>query len=311
MSAYEALCKVMMAVPRADGRMIDGVRDIIKAARSDNRQVLLAYPPKVGGTFMRTALIHLLAENFTSQLTRGSYANTDQSRDLYMPSLLEAHIQRPARPLATVMHLHMYPSRHVTEMIEAFDMPVIIATRDILDCLKSSIDMTTGMEASQDYVDDTIISNGKPYPEMTSDERRHSVVHTVTLWYARFYAQWLRYDRECQAESKPAPLWLRYDEFKEEPAAVLMRMARHVDPKHHYAEDAVNAALTRAMENKSEVRFNKGVSGRGGSHFSDVEKRTIYDILAKAGEDDMLRLGVLKPLEASVQSVTEAALTVS
>lgn len=298
MTFHEILCQLMMTLPTADGRILPAIREIIATGRGPNRQILLAYPPKVGGTFMRAALIRLLENHYAASLVRGSYANTDQSRDLYLPSLLQLHMSRQPQPIAAVMHLHMYPSRHVTEMIETFEIPVVIGTRPILDCLKSSIDMTEGMEADGTDIDDAIISNGKPYVEMTAEERRHSVVHTVSLWYARFYAQWLRYDRECKAQMKPAPLWVRYDELKEEPVALLMRMARHVDPDHRYSETEANAALARSLEQKSELRFNKGVAGRGQAHFTPEEKRTIYDILAKAGEADLLRLGVLQPAMA-------------
>ncbi len=301
MSVYELRYKVNLALPDPEGFMGAEVREILRTSLGKNKQILLAYPPKVGGTFMRTAVIHLLRGNYTAYLNRGSYANTDQSRDLYFPTLLDVHVDRSQPPAASVMHLHMFPARHLTEMIEAFDIPVVIGTRSILDCLRSSIDMTTGMEAEGEFVDDTLISNGKPYAEMTAEERRHGIVHTVPLWYARFYGQWLRYDRECEAQGKRRPLWLTFQEFKEEPAAVLARIARHVDPGNRYDAAAVDAALAKSLEKKAGLRFNKGVSGRGQGHFTDDEQRTIYATLAKAGEEDLLRLGVLEPMTVTAE----------
>jgi hypothetical protein len=295
MSVYEAIYKVMLAVPTGTGEMQSQVKDIIRSTKSHNRQIVLAYPPKVGGTFMRTALINLLGDNYQSFLSRGSYANLDLSRDLYFPTILNQHIVQNAQPTAAVMHLHMYPSRHVTEIIEAFDIPVIIATRAILDTLISGINMTEGMEDSDVFIDDSIITNGKPYRDMTPEERRNSVIHNAALWYARFYGQWLRYDRECRAQGKRPPLWLEYEELKDEPQAVLARMARHVDPNNRYTEEQVSKALALSLMNKTAVRFNKGVSGRGQAYFSPEEQQKIIEIVSQAGVDDLRRLGVLSP----------------
>jgi hypothetical protein len=294
MSVYEAIYKVMLAVPTGTGEMLPQVKEIVRTTASHNRQTVLAFPPKVGGTFMRTALIILLGENYQSYLSRGSYANLDQARDLYFPTILSQHIVQNPRPSAAVMHLHMYPSRHVTDILEAFDIPVVLSSRDILDTLISGINMTEGMEEDANvFIDDSIITNGKPFREMSLEERRFSVVHYVSMWYARFYGQWLRYDRECQAQGKRPPLWLTYEELKDEPQAVLARMARHVDPKNHYTEDQINKALALSLIDKEAVRINKGISGRGSTYFTREEQKTIFDIVGKAGEADLIRMGVL------------------
>jgi hypothetical protein len=294
MSVYEAIYKVMLAVPTGTGEMLPQVKEIIRTTASHNRQTVLAFPPKVGGTFMRTALIHLLSDNYQAYLSRGSYANLDQARDLYFPTILSQHIVQTPRPSAAVMHLHVYPSRHVTDMLEAFDIPVVLSSRDILDTLISGINMTEGMEEDESvFIDDSIITNGKPFREMSLEERRYSVVHYVSLWYARFYGQWLRYDRECRAQGKRPPLWLTYEDLKDEPQMVLARMARHVDPKNHYSEDDVRKALALSLIDKEAVRINKGVSGRGSTYFTREEQKTIFDIVGKAGEADLIRMGVL------------------
>ncbi len=294
MSVYEAIYKVMLAVPTGTGEMMPQVKEIIRTTASHNRQTVLAFPPKVGGTFMRTALIILLGENYQSFLSRGSYANLDQARDLYFPTILNQHIVQNPLPSAAVMHLHMYPSRHVTDILEAFDIPVVLSSRDILDTLISGINMTEAMEEDANvFIDDSIITNGKPFREMSLEERRYSVVNYVSLWYARFYGQWLRYDRECQAQGKRPPLWLTYEELKDEPQAVLARMACHVDPKNHYSEDQINRALALSLVDKEAVRINKGISGRGSTYFTREEQKTIFDIVGMAGEADLIRMGVL------------------
>ncbi len=63
----------------------------------------------------------------------------------------------------------------------------------------------------------------------------------------------------------------------------------------------MDAALAKSLEKKAGLRFNKGVSGRGQGHFTDDEQRTIYATLAKAGEEDLLRLGVLEPMTVTAE----------
>ncbi len=301
MSVYETLYKILTALPLPSGELQPFVKQTIQKTRSLNRQILLAYPPKVGGTFMRSALITLLSGHYDAYLSRGAYANTDQSRDLHFPTILNQHIVQSSPPRAAIMHLHMYPSRHVTEMIDVFDIPVIITTRDILDTLLSGINMADGMEKSGEAIDDTLVSNGKPYLEMTAEERRYSVVNNVSLWYARFYAQWLRYDQACREQGKRPPLWLRYDELIHEPEDVLARMARHVDPQYTYKAGQIKAALEKTFVNKAALRFNKGVSGRGHAYFSETEKQTIYGILENVDGPRMRELGIVPGAAVALQ----------
>jgi len=293
MSIYETVYKLMVSLPSADGEIHEPVKAAIRSAGARNRQILLSYPPKVGGTFMRTALIHLLGKHYKAGLSRGSYANCDHSRDPYFPLLLNQHLVKGERPQATVMHLHMYPNRHATDILEVFGVSVVLASRNIFDALVSLRDMHEKAQADGRRMDDALLHSGRSYYEMSADERRHSLVHIAPLWYARFYGQWLDYQRRCLAEGRAAPLWLKYEQLRTDPRGALALIAAHVDPGNAYSEAELDAALATSLTDKESVRLNKGVAGRGDAFFSDEEKQAIRAILAPAGEEALVELGVL------------------
>lgn len=293
MSIYEAIYRLMVSLPSSDGEIREPVKAAIRGAATANRQIILSYPPKVGGTFMRTALIHLLGKHYQAGLSRGSYANSDHARDPYFPLLLNQHLAQGPRARATVMHLHMYPSRHATDLLEVFGVSMVLASRNILDTLVSLRDMHEKAEADGRRMDDALLHSGRSYYDMTPKQRRRSLVEVAPLWYARFYGQWFDYQRRCQAEGRPAPLWLDYEALRTDPRAALARIAGHVDPDHAYTEAELDAALAHSLADKESVRLNKGVAGRGEAFFSAAEKQTIRAILAPAGEEALAARGVL------------------
>ncbi|MBI1684475.1 MBL fold metallo-hydrolase [Caulobacter hibisci] len=293
MSIYERVYKLMVSLPSAEGEIHDPIKAAIRGVSTRNLQVVLSYPPKVGGTFLRTALVQLLGKHYQAGLSRGSYANADNARDPYFPLLLNQHLVQGPRPQATVMHLHMYPSRHATDILEVFGIPVVVASRNILDCLVSLMEMHEKAQAEGRPMDDALLHSGRSYYEMSPQERRHSLVHIAPLWYARFYGQWLDYQRRCLAEARRPPLWLHYEQLRTDPHAVLASIAAHVDPDHAYTTAELDAALEASLVDRDRVRLNQGISGRGEAFFSAAEKQAIRAILACAGEAALVELGVL------------------
>ncbi|ESQ81343.1 hypothetical protein [Asticcacaulis sp. YBE204] len=297
MSAFETLYHLMTALPKADGSLAPELVEVLRNIQTGNRQCLLAFPPKVAGTFLRTALIDLLGANYDSFLSRGAYANVTLLHDLYFPTLLNQHIVSGARPGAAVMHLHLNPSRHTTGLIEAFDIPVVIGTRDILDTLVSARDMCNA--APPDDAD-SFSALGAPWHDLTETEQRHMLVHVLPAWYARFYGGWLRYSVDCHVRGVRPPLWLKYDDLVEQPVDLIEAIMAYIDPAHTYARDRITAVYEATRGKKSAVRLNKGVSGRGEAFFTAEEKTTIYKTLSSAGESEMQQLGIVTKVAAEV-----------
>ncbi|MDC7685129.1 hypothetical protein PQU92_17740 [Asticcacaulis sp. BYS171W] len=290
MSAFETLYHLMTALPKADGTLSSELVEVVRNIRTGNRQCLLAFPPKVAGTFLRTALVELLGQHYESYLSRGAYANVTLSHDLYFPTLLNQHIVSGTRPGAAVMHLHLNPSRHTTALVEAFDIPVVIGTRDILDTLVSAKNMC---DAAPPTEADSFSALGAPWHDLTEAEQRHVLVHVLPAWYARFYGAWMRYSVDCHVRGLRPPLWLRYDDLVAQPVDLIGAILTHVDPTHTYAPADIAAVHERTRRKKADVRLNKGISGRGEAYFTPEEKEIIHQALRSAGEREMIGLGIL------------------
>jgi len=282
MSAHQALYNLIQTLPAADGTLDAYVEQSINNHKTNNITVVMAFPLKVGGTFLRTALIRLLSKNYQSFLMRGSYASTDQARDLYFPSILHQHVSAVEKPMASIAHCHMYATKPVTSLIEGFAIPTIVNTRNIFDTLLSYYDMLEadkweGIVAKDDFV----LQSHTNYHEMSSKDRRWHLVNVAPIWYSRFYAYWIRYSDNCLERGVKQPLWTKFDELKDHPVSLLSKIAKHVDYKHDYSKKEVTAAHRQSIDSKDQLRFNKGVSGRGVKFFNESERETILKLMGQ------------------------------
>ncbi|GHF17789.1 hypothetical protein GCM10017044_10280 [Kordiimonas sediminis] len=292
-SPYELLYKILQTMPDPEGGINPVVKNQIQNFQSPNIGAILAFPPKVGGTFLRTALIELLSKNYYAYLSRGSYASTDQARDLYFPTFLHHHVTIDPTPKALIAHCHMHANKPNIEIIEVFKLATIVNTRNILDTLVSYNDMVT-KEADQLGVD-FLSHSSEYYRDMTEDRRRWSLVNIAPIWYARFYAYWLNYTEACREAGKIPPLWTSFEELSNDPEILLSKFARHVDPANTYSIQDIDSALQKTMANKKDLRFNKGTSGRGDAFFTPEEKSRILEIMTFSPEHTRIlqRYGVL------------------
>lgn len=296
MSAYENLYNIIQKLPQSDGDVHPDVKATLSNFKTNNIGAIMAFPVKVGGTFLRTALIHLLSKHYQSYLLRGSYASTDQSRDLYFPSILHHYVNSLGKPSAMVAHCHMYATKPVTSIIELFQIPVLVNARNILDTLLSYTEMVEKMHKNGEPIsDDFILQTHTNYSHMSEDERRWHIVNVAPIWYSRFYAYWIRYTEDCQRRGIQAPVWTNFQELEKEPAQLLSKIAALVDPGYSYSQAEVQAALDQALSVKDKLRFNKGVSGRGAKYFTTDEQDKIHKLMATTPEKTktLEELGVL------------------
>lgn len=296
-SPYQALYTLIQTLPQPDGTMQPAVQSAVKNHQSNNLSIIMAFPLKVGGTFLRRALMHLLEKNYDSFLVRGSYASTDQARDLYFPSMLNNHVTQTQPPSAAIAHCHMYATQPVTSMIEAFNMPVLVNARNIFDTLLSYYEMLEadtgkGLVARSDFV----LQTHSNYHELPEDERRWHLVNVAPIWYSRFYAYWIRYTHQCLETTAKPPFWTKFDELRNDGPLLLAKIAKHTDPKHDYSSMEVITAFDKALKEKKQLRFNKGLSGRGAEYFNAEEKAAITKLMAGGSsirKQELENLGIL------------------
>lgn len=285
MDKFQVLYQLVQQLPEQDGEINAQLKGAIARNPSRNLMATMNFPPKVGGTFLRTALTILLKKNYTATFKRGSYASTNQARDLYFPSLLHFHFASAQKPFAVITHNHMIATRPVTALCELFNIRLVINTRNIFDTLVSLYNHQQKLEAEGKYIDDELfLQSDQDYSAMTEEERRWNLINVGAVWYSRFYASWIKYDNDSKNTEKQPILWSRYAELVEEPRELLRKIVTHVDPTHEYSDEEIQAALDESMKHKASLRFNKGITGRGDAFFSDDEKEQIRTIMARRDE---------------------------
>ena len=74
---------------------------------------------------------------------------------------------------------------------------------------------------------------------------------------------------------------MKFEELKERPISLLSKIAKHADFKHEYSKKEVSAAHRQSIDAKKQLRFNRGVSGRGGKFFTESERETILKLMGQ------------------------------
>lgn len=294
---YQTLYSMTISLPTSQGVINGHSLKLIQGKKSTNNVILLAFPVKAAGTFFRTALMNCLAKKgWVVKFERGSYASTAQHRDLYYPSFVSHHVTDYQTPHAFVCHCHVHATLPNTSIIDTFQIPTVIATRSIFDTLLSYYDMLENPSSSQDAIRaDFIIRSGKPYEDLTDEEKHWHLVNIAPVWFARFYRTWFDYTNQCLSDGRPAPLWFSFEQFKDNHTDVFKRALELADPGNRYSEQEIETAYQETYENRSSLRFNKGVKGRGEDFFSENDKARITQLLGAEGAfaDHLNSFGVL------------------
>ena len=97
--------------------------------------VVLAFPPKAAGTFLRSAAISAVG----GQLVRTVQAQGGRDATFYLPTFILYYTRGiPARPLVT--HVHMQALAANRHFMEALDLRPVVMIRALPDMLASYLD---------------------------------------------------------------------------------------------------------------------------------------------------------------------------
>jgi hypothetical protein len=276
--------------PANDGKFPRNVQATLTRLGQRRPVVLLAFPPKSAGTYLRTAI----CDAVNGQLVRVGHAQGGRDTTPYLPTFLHYYSGGVCTgPM--VGHAHMQALAANRHFLEAFDIKPVIMLRSIPDMLASYWDMLeTDAQARQDGLNCLIPEN---FAEMTAAAKADFMIDVLGPWYASFFATWLRY-----AEERPGRVCvLTYNEFKSDPAATMERALAHARLPRTRAQCA--QSLDRAWATRSSLRFNKGEAGRGSRYFAPGQRNrlarmlghykqlaSMMDVLlAASGEDEALR----------------------
>jgi hypothetical protein len=249
------------AQPSGDGSLDPNVEAYLNEVGGTRSSVVLAFPPKAAGTFLRTAAITAV----DGQLVRTTYAPGGSADSFYLPTFLNYYCgANPARTMVTHVHMQAFLSNRA--VIEALDLRPAIMIRSIPDMLASYADeLAPDPLAEIKWLN---VSVPTAYPQLTDEEKGDFLIEMMGPWYASYYATWITY----AAKQKGRVCLLRYDNFVADSAGALESLLAHSRlPRPRLT---CEAAIDAVWGKRRDYRYNKGVSSRGYEYFTvaQVEK---------------------------------------
>ncbi len=245
-------------LPNSDGSFPPDVGAYLEDLSRERPSVMLAFPPKAAGTFLRTAVIAAA----DGQLMRTVHAQGGRDAQFYLPVFLSYHGDHaPGRIMVT--HVHMQALAANRHFIQTLNLKPVIMVRAISDMLASYADMLEPDPLSQVYWNNICVP--LDYPGLSDEAKADFLVDMMGPWYASFYATWWEY----AAQAPGRVLAVGYDEFCAEPVSVLQKILAHSGVPR--GAEQCQAALDAVWQERGAHRFNQGVSGRGRTRFTPAQ----------------------------------------
>jgi len=227
--------------------------------------VVLAFPPKAAGTYLRSAAISAVG----GQLVRTVQAQGGRDATFYLPTfILYYTLGIPARPLVT--HVHMQALAANRHFMEALDLRPVVMIRALPDMLASYLDELEDQPLRPDKWLNIKVPSG--YAGFSRERKGDFVIEMILPWYVSFFSTWLDY-----AKTDARVLLLDYDEFRAAPAANLERVLAHSRIPRSLQHCQV--ALDEVWGERATFRYNKGISGRGCARFTASQMDRVRRIM--------------------------------
>lgn len=219
--------------------------------------VVLAFPPKAAGTYLRSAAISAVG----GQLVRTVQAQGGRDAVFYLPTFILYYTRGiPARPLVT--HVHMQALAANRHFIEALDLRPVVMIRALPDMLASYLDELEDQPLRPDKWLNIKVPSG--YPGFSAERKGDFIIEMIAPWYISFFSTWLDY-----AKTDARVLFLDYDEFRSDPASNLEKLLTH--SRLPRSREECQAALDEVWEERATFRYNKGIAGRGRQRFTPAQ----------------------------------------
>jgi sulfotransferase family protein len=262
----EDAATALFVLPDSDGAFDPDHVAYLRELGRRRPSVLLAFPPKCAGTFLRSAAIHAV----DGQLIRIVHAQGGRDATPYLPVFIRyLAMNFPPTPLVTHVHMQALPAnRH---FIEALDLKPVVMLRSVPDMLVSYLDMLAAKSAgASQWLNIAIPARFEIMDEQTKAD---FLIDAMLPWYASYYATWLAYAREAPGRV----CVLRYGDFKADTPATLQTLLRHSG--FEVSEEMCELAVAAAWHTRHENRFNKGIEGRGQDRLTPAQRQRIAHML--------------------------------
>lgn len=249
------MANAAFAPPNVDGSFEPDFAAYLKELGATRPTVVLAFAPKAAGTFLRSAAVTAVRGAFV----RTVHAQGGRDASFYLPTFLLYYAGGfPSRPLVTHVHMQALPSnRH---FMDTLGLKPVIMIRAIPDLLASYADM---LDQDPETPDNWLNFRLPPhYAELSAEAKGDFLIDMAAPWYVSYFTTWMEY----AAEAPERVLALDYENFTADPAGALERLLAHSGMPQ--TRQTCQLALDAVWEERSEFRFNEGISGRGRTRFT-------------------------------------------
>jgi hypothetical protein len=252
-----AIAEAIFTPLEGDGGFNPDIAQYLGELGQARPSVVLAFPPKAAGTFLRSAAISAVG----GQLVRTVQAQGGRDATFYLPTFILYYTRGiPARPLVT--HVHMQALAANRHFIEALDLRPVVMIRALPDMLASYLDELEDQPLRPDKWLNIKVPSG--YSGFSEERKGDFIIEMIVPWYVSFFSTWWDY-----AKTDARVLFLDYDEFRTAPAANLERLLAH--SRVPRSRQQCQSALDEVWEERNSFRFNKGISGRGRTRFTSAQ----------------------------------------
>lgn len=241
--------------PDEDGGFGGALGSYLHQLAARKPTVLLAFPPKAAGTFLRSAAIKAI----DGQLHRIVHAQGGRDAQPYLPALIAYYAGAFGKALL-VTHVHMQALSANCRLLEVLDLKPVIMLRSIPDMLASYWDMLESDAKARLEGLNCLIP--PLFPAMSRDDKADFLIDVLGPWYASYFATWLEY----ATQAPERVLLLRYADLIREPATTLSQVLAHSGAAR--SQERCQYAVDLIWNERSKYRFNKGDVGRGREYFS-------------------------------------------
>lgn len=272
--------ELVFAQPESGGAFHTDARRLMVELGQRRPLLLLAFAPKSGGTFLRSALIKAV----DGQLVRTVHAQGGRDAQPYLPTFLN-YFSGGVTTKTLVTHLHMQALPANEHFINAFGIRPVIMLRSIADMMASYWDM---LDAADDPTDMGVNFLVPPdFKKRPPNEKQEFLLRMLLPWYLSYYASW-----ESFSSRHPDKLLaVRFQDLVDDPVGLMTRILRHAGLAQFEAN--CGKAYDEAWKLRGQLRFNKGDYGRGLAYFTDAQRESIRASLGhyrglSAWADDIL-----------------------
>jgi tetratricopeptide (TPR) repeat protein len=233
------------------------------------RHLFIACVPKSASTFLKNLLVNLTGyrDLFTV------YSAGQSEHEIYMPTLRElAHLD-------TVTQQHCRASDANVHLMQAFGIRPVVLVRNIFDSVMSLLDFyNKGAFQTSYFRADWLL--------LDEETKIDLLIENVIPWYFQFVASWDLTEKQKRLDVH----WLSYEELVADKASSVLKVLEFYGLGA--SRRGVEQRIKEIESEERKIRFNKGVTGRGGSGLHDRQKEQIRRLARYYPSTDFARIGL-------------------